>query len=161
MKLNVTFLKQISLFSAIIGLGVGLVTLIPFIGSLVFVLYFLLLSAGMIVYLKKNEILGELTVKEGAIFGAVIGTTSLIGFYCSFLPILLIISLINNNYNPLIANLVLYGFTSPLNLFTLIFLLFLGALLCGLMNCFGGGVTAYVYEILASLNEDNNNKFTL
>ena len=118
-------------------------------------LYFLLLAAGMIVYLKKNNVIGDITVKEGGILGAVIGTTSLIGFYGSFLPLLLIISLINANYNPLIANLVLYGFTNPLNLFTLIFLLILGALLCGLMNSFAGGVTAYIYELLTTLqNED-------
>ena len=156
MKINAVFLKQISLFSIIVGLGVGVITLIPFIGSLVFILYFLLLSAGMIVYLKKNNIIGDLTVKEGGILGAVIGTTSLLGFYSSFLPLLLIISLINHNYNPLIANLVLYGFTNPLNLFTLIFLLLLGALLCGLMNTFSGGVTAYVYELLGAIQNDEN-----
>lgn len=154
MKINAVFLKQISLFSVIVGLCVGLLTLIPFVGGLVFILYFLLLSAGMIVYLKKNDILGDITVKEGGILGAVIGTTSLIGFYGSFLPLLLIISLINANYNPLIANIILYGFTNPLNLFTLIFLLLLGALLCGLMNCFGGGVTAYIYELLANIQND-------
>ena len=155
MKINAVFIKQISLFSVLVGLGVGLITLIPFIGSLVFVLYFLLLAAGMIVYLKKNNVIGDITVKEGGILGAVIGTTSLIGFYGSFLPLLLIISLINANYNPLIANLVLYGFTNPLNLFTLIVLLILGALLCGLMNSFAGGVTAYIYELLTTLqNED-------
>ena len=158
MKIGAVFLKQVSLFSMLIGLGVGLVTLVPFIGSLVFVLYFLLIAAGMIVYLKKNDILGDITVKEGGILGAVIGTTSLIGFYGSFIPLLLIISLINSNYNPLIANLILYGFINPLNLFTLIFLLLLGALLCGLMNTFGGGVTAYVYELLANLQNEENLK---
>ena len=158
MKINAVFLKQISIFSIIVGLGVGLVTLIPFIGSLVFILYFLLLAAGMLVYLKKNNIIGDITVKEGGILGAVIGATSLVGFYCSFLPLLLVISLINANYNPLIANLVLYGFTNPLNLFTLIFLLLLGALLCGLMNCFGGGVTAYIYELLATIQNEEDLK---
>lgn len=157
MKINAVFIKQISLFSVLVGLGVGLITLIPFIGSLVFILYFLLLAAGMIVYLKKNNILGDITVKEGGILGAVIGATSLFGFYVSFIPLLLIISLINANYNPLIANLVLYGFTNPLNLFTLIFLLILGSLLCGLMNSFAGGVTAYVYELLATIQ--NEEKF--
>ncbi|MCR5265638.1 MAG: hypothetical protein K6E29_03485 [Cyanobacteria bacterium RUI128] len=154
MKINSAFLKQISLFSIIVGLCVGLLTLIPFIGGLVFVLYFLLISAGLIIYLKKNNVLGDITVKEGAIFGAVIGIASMFGFYGSFLPLLLVISLINANYNPLIANLVLYSFTNPLNLFTLVFLLILGALLCGLMNCFGGGVTAYIYELLANLQNE-------
>lgn len=160
--MNITLLRQASFLSIIIGVAVGLIALIPVIGSLVFVLYFLLFSAGLIVYLKKNNIIGNLTIKEGAIFGAVTGTATLAGFYCSYLPIILIISLINNKFNPLIAQLVQYGFTSPLYLFTLIFLLTLGALLCGLMNCFGGGVTAYVYEVLANLqNDDNNGKFTL
>ena len=150
-KINVNLIKQLSLFSIIIGVGVGLVSHIPFIGSLVFVFYFLLIAAGMIIYLKRQNILGDLTVKEGGILGAIIGTTSMLGVYCSYTPILLVIALINPNYNPLVANLILYGFANPLNLFALLFLLFLGALLCGLMNCFGGGATAYVYELLSNI----------
>lgn len=162
MGINVTLLRQASFLSMIIGVGIGLVSLIPIVGSLVFVLYFMLFSAGLIVYLKKNNILGEISVKEGAIFGAITGTVSFIGLYCSYLPIVLIISLINQNYNPLISNIVQYSFTSPLYLFALLFMLILFALLCGLMNCFGGGVVAYVYEVLANLqNDDNNGKFTL
>ncbi len=163
MGVNVTLLKQASFLSVIIGFGVGLISLIPVVGCLVFVLYFLLFSAGLIIYLKRNNILGEISVKEGAIFGAVTGTISFAGLYCSCLPIILIISLINQNYNPLISAFLKTGFTNPLALFGLLFLLLLGALLCGLMNCFGGGVIAYVYEVLKTLNEDNsnNNKFQL
>ena len=153
MKMSVELLKQISLFSIIIGLGVGLISHIPFIGSLVFVMYFLLIAGGLIIYFKRKNIIGAITVKEGGVLGAVIGMASMLGVYVSYTPILLIIALINPNYNPLVANLILYGFMSPLNFFALIFLLFLGCLLCGLMNCFGGGAIAYVYEFLANLDQ--------
>ncbi len=161
MKMNITLLKQVSLLSVMIGMVVGLVSIIPVVGSLVFVLYFMLFSASLIIYLKKNNILGEISIKEGAIFGAITGITSMIGLYCSYVPIALIISLLNNNYINPVATLVKYGFTSPLYLFTLLFLLLLAALLCGLMNSFGGGVTVYIYEVLANMQKEDNEKFTL
>lgn len=157
MKINTTFLKQVSILSILIGLIVGLITMIPFIGNLVFVLYFLALSSGLIVYLKKNNIIGEISVKEGSILGAVIGFTSMLGFYCSFIPIFVIISLITHNF---LGAFIVDGFTNVLAFFTLVFLLFLLALLCSLMNGFAGGVTAYVYEFLANLQKEDN-KFTL
>ena len=159
MKINALLLKQISIFSILIGLGVGLISVIPFIGNIVFVLYFLAIAGGIIVYLKKNNILGDITVKEGAVIGSIIGITSMLGFYCTFLPIFVIIALFTHNF---LGSFILDGFTNPLAFFTIIFLLFLLALLCGLMNAFAGGVTAYVYELLANLQkEENNEKFTL
>ena len=160
MKLNVLLIKQISIFSILIGLGIGIISLIPFIGNIVFVLYFMALSGAVIVYLKKQNILGDISVKEGAVLGSVIGVTSMLGLYCTFIPLFIIISLFTHN---MLGTFLLNGFTNPLSFFTLIFLLLLMALLGGLMNGFTGGVTAYVYEVLANIQEEEakDNKFTL
>lgn len=153
MKVNIDFLRRISVLSVIVGLIVGLVSNIPFIGNLVFVIYFLMLSAGMIVYLKKINVLGDITVKEGGVIGAIIGGTSFVGFCVAYLPIRIIIGFITGNF---ISSIITNGFTNFPMFFTLIFLLFLMGLLCALMNCFSGGVTAYIYTLLEEYKKDNN-----
>ena len=158
MKINTTLLKQMSLFSIMLGLGIGLITSIPIIGSFVFILYFLTFAGCLIVYLKRNNIIGELTVKEGAILGAVIGLTSFLGFCVTFMPITIIKGFVVNNF---LGNIIINGFTNPLMFVTLLFFIVLCSLLSALMNCFSGGVTAYIYEVLKTLNEENNEKFTL
>lgn len=158
MKINTMFLKQMSIFSIMLGIGIGLITSIPFIGPFVFILYFLTFSAWMIVYLKKNNILGDISVKEGGIMGAVIGITSFLGFCVSFLPICIIKGFVVNNF---LGTIIINGFSNSLMFITLIFFIVLCALLSSLMNCFSGGVTAYVYEVLKTLNDENKNKFSL
>jgi hypothetical protein len=158
MKINTTFLKQMSLFSIMIGLGVGLLSSLPFIGAFIFILYFITFAGCLIVYLKKNNILGEITVKEGAIMGAIMGITSFAGFCVSFMPIAIIKGFLVNNF---LGNIIINGFTNPLMFVTLLFFVVLCALLSALMNSFAGGVTAYIYEVLKNLNEEDNNKFTL
>ena len=156
MKVNLQLLRQMGLLSAIIGLLVGLISNIPFIGNLVFVLYFIGLSAGLIIYLKRINILGTITVKEGGVVGAIIGATSFMGFCVAYLPIRIIIGFISDNF---ISSIITSGFTNFPMFFTLVFLLIMMALLCALMNAFAGGVTAYIYELLEEYKKDNSSDF--
>ncbi|MCM1265148.1 MAG: hypothetical protein NC200_03025 [Candidatus Gastranaerophilales bacterium] len=152
--MNILLLKQIGLFSVLIGLIIGAITPIPIIGPFVFTMYFLALSAGIIIYLKKNNILGDITVKEGGIIGAVIGFTSFIALACVFIPISALCGFIFHDF---LGRFIADCFTGGLTFVLLIFLLFLFALLCALMNGFTGAVTAYVYEVLAELQKEENN----
>lgn len=153
--MNLLLLKQIGLFSVLIGLIIGIITPIPIIGPFVFTIYFLALSAGIIIYLKKNNILGEISVKEGGIIGAVIGFTSFIALACVFIPISALCGFIFHDF---LGKFIADCFTGGLTFVLLVFLLLLFALLCALMNGFTGAVTAYVYEVLAELQNEENNK---
>ncbi|MBR3888942.1 hypothetical protein IKJ53_00345 [bacterium] len=145
--MNLLLLKQIGLLGALIGLGMGVISLIPFIGHFLFVLYFLLLSAVIIVYLKKINILGKITIKEGGIIGAVLGFCSIIAFSIVFVPLAALIQFIFSFEN-ILLDIVKYAFTSVSFFFVLIFFMVFLALLCALMNGFSGAVTAYIYEVL-------------
>lgn len=153
--MNMLLLKQISFLSALTGLIVGVITLIPIIGSIVFTVYFMALAAGMIIYLKKINILGTLTVKEGGILGAVIGFSSFLAFSCSFVPLAALLNFIFNNWA---GKVIVSCFTSAATFFVLLFLLVFIALLCAMMNSFSGAVTAYIYEVLAGIKH-NDEKF--
>ena len=152
--MNLLLIKQIGLFSVLIGLIVGIITAIPVIGPIVFTLYFMALSAGIIIYLKKNNILGDITVKEGGILGAVIGFASFVAFSVVFVPLSTLCSFLFNDWA---GKVIVQCFTSPATFFVFLFLLFFVALLCALMNGFSGAATAYIYEVLASIKHDEEN----
>lgn len=149
--MNLLLIKQIGLFSVLIGLIIGLVTIIPLLGPIVFTLYFMALSAGIIIYLKKNNILGDITVKEGGILGAVIGFASFIAFSIVFVPLSTLLAIFVNNWA---GKVIVQCFTSPATFFVFLFLIFFVALLCALMNGFSGAVTAYIYEVLSGLKHN-------
>lgn len=157
--MNLLLLKQIGLFSVLIGLGMGLVSLIPFIGTILFVLYFLLLSAVIIVYLKKINILGKITVKEGGVIGAVIGFCSIIAFSVVFIPLSAIIQFIFKFKDFWVGMIITASFTSVLTFIMLLFFIIFLAMLCALMNGFSGAVTAYIYEVLEEYQRKQNNMF--
>ena len=153
--MNILLLKQICLLSVLVGLGVGVITIIPFIGSIVFILYFLLIAAGLIIYLTRNGILGELTIKEGGIIGAVIGTASFFGMCVTYIPLIIVKQFIFYDF---IGKMIAASFTSVLTLVGLLFMMIFTALLCGLMNCFTGAVTVYGFKLLTELNKEQNSE---
>ena len=155
-NMNLLLLKQIGLFSVLIGLGMGLVAHIPFIGTPLFVLYFLLLSAVIIIYLKKINILGKITVKEGGVMGAVIGFSSLIAFIIVFIPLSALSGFIFHDF---LGRFIADCFTGGLTFVLLVFLVIFMALLCALMNGFSGAVTAYLYEVLEEYKKNQDNMF--
>ena len=157
--MNLLLLKQIGLFSVLIGLGMGLVSLIPFIGTVLFILYFLLLSAVIIVYLKKINVLGKITVKEGGVIGAVIGFCSILAFSIVFIPLSAIIQFVFKFKDFWVGIIINASFTSVLTFVLLIFLIIFLALLCALMNGFSGAVTAYIYEVLEEYQSHQDNSF--
>ena len=153
--MNILLLKQICLLSVLVGLGVGVLTIIPFVGSVAFMSYFLLIAAFLIIYLKRNGILGELTIKEGGIIGAVVGVSSFLGLCVTYIPLIIIKQFIFYDF---VGKMIATSFTSILTFVGLIFMVVFTALLCGLMNCFSGAVTVYVYKILSELNKEQNSE---
>ena len=163
-NMNTLLVKQVSIFSALVGLGIGLITLIPVIGNIVFTFSYIAIAAGVIVYLKKNNVLHDISIHEGAILGAVIGTASVVGFLCVFIPLATIIQLIFNS--GWIGQIVVACFSNVSTFMVLVFLLLFVVLLGAMMNAVSGAATAYVYNVLSSMkqsqeNAQNDNKFTL
>lgn len=157
--MNILLLKQIGLFSILIGLGMGLLSLIPFIGTILFVLYFILLSSIIIIYLKKMNILGKITIKEGGVIGAVIGFCSILAFSIVFIPLAAILQFIFKFKEFWVGIIINASFTSVATFVLLLFLVLFLALLCALMNGFSGAVTAYIYEVLEEYQRNQNNTF--
>ena len=152
--MNILLLKQVALFSSLIGGVIGVITLIPFIGTIAFLTLILFLAAVVIVYLKKHDLIGIIDMKEGAILGSVVGFSSFIAFAIVFTPLSTLIGLIfQSHYVVQLLRMFISNFGG---FFILIMLLLFLALISALMNAFAGLTTAYVYELLSGLKKAEN-----
>ena len=152
--MNIVLIKQLALLSAIAGAGLGFITLIPFLGFFSFFVAFVLLAAIMIWYMKRNDLIGVLSIQEGAIYGAIIGIVSFTAYLVVLAPIAALIGLIFKGYSLgffgyLFNNIGSFFFsTIPLALFAI--------LMSGLFNGFAGMVTAWVYQLITGIKKEND-----
>jgi len=138
-------LKTTLVLSAVAGLAAGVLLLIPFLTPLIVLLLFVIIGAGIIIYLKKNALVGILSVQDGTLIGAVAGFISLSAAAAVYLPFLFLINLIfgSHIYKSTFGS----SFTNfTYNLFFVVILVFFTALLSAIFNAFTGMVAAYIYE---------------
>lgn len=155
--MNQLLLKQTAILSVILGGIFGVLTLIPFINGIAFLILILCISAVIIVYMKKNDLIGIINVKEGAVLGAVIGFVSFVSFSIVFVPLIAIVAFLGNALFH--VTYYTYGITTLLRVsgfFVLIMLVVFLGLLSALMNAFAGLATAYVYELLSGVKKEEN-----
>jgi len=148
--MNRIVVKQTAILSAILGGILGVLTLIPFVRNFSFTLLMICISAVVIIYMKKNDLIGIIDAREGAILGGIIGFISFIAFSIIFIPIAAILGAIFKTYY--------FGWLSMLmkasGFFVLIMLVVFMGLLSALMNAFSGLITAYVYEVLTGVKKE-------
>ena len=139
--MNLLLLKQLSILSAFAGAILGFITIIPYVSFISFMLLILCLSAFVLAYLKQNELIGIISVREGCIFGAVIGFVSFLAFAVVFTPISMLLGWLIPSYTQGFMRFFLGSFGSFIVMIFLI--IFMGGI-SALFNAFSGLVTAYV-----------------
>lgn len=157
--MNGILLKQISILSAIVGAILGVITIIPLLGSFSFLFIIALMGAGLIVYMKKMSLIGFLEPNDGAIFGGIAGFISFLGFSVTFLPLCTIIGVFAKfSFYAGIKSLVLGFISMP---FLLIVFVVLTALMSALMNAFSGMVAAYIYTQIETKPDESITNFEI
>lgn len=142
--------KQMGTLSAILGLVLGVLTIIPFICNISFFALFVLAAPIILIYMKKLEMIGILDIRQGAMYGAIIGFISFLGFSVAFVPLATIIGFIyKGSFYLGVSLLFRSGF------FVLIMMVFFVAILSALMNAFSGLVTMYVYNQIEPKPEED------
>jgi len=161
--MNIIILKQLAILSVFAGVVLGAVTLIPYIGFISFFIVYVFLSAFILFYFKKNNLIGIINVQEGAIYGAAIGVISFAAFIIVLAPVASIIGMLVPNY-PLASFRLLFNNIGSFFFFTVPFAVF-AALISGLFNGFTGLVTAWIYELITGerkeLNQNNSIDFEI
>lgn len=141
MEIKQTLLKQMVMLSSVLGLILGVLTVIPFICNFSFFALIVLAAPLVLVYMKKLDMIGLLDIKQGAMYGAIIGFVSFLAFSVSFVPLATIIGFIYKGSYYLGVNLLFRS-----GFFVLIMMVFFVAMLSALMNAFFGLVTIYIYN---------------
>ena len=154
--MNLLLIKQLSIISAIAGVILGLITVIPYISLFSFIILLTCISAFILVYLKQNDLIGILSIKEGCISGAIIGFVSFMAFAIVYAPISIVLSTLIPNYpqKHFLYFITDFG-TFIVTLFILLFIAGIGAL----FNGFTGLITAYAYQMITGIkkgNDENN-----
>ena len=151
--MNLLLLKQLSILSGFAGVILGLVTIVPYISLFSFLILIPCLSAFVLVYLKQNELIGLISVREGCIFGAVIGFVSFIAFSVVYAPISMLLGWLFTSYTQGFLRFFLTSFGSFI---VMVLLMILMAGISALFNGFTRLVTAYVYELITGIKKENN-----
>ena len=103
MNINVLLLKQIAILSAIAGAALAVVSIIPYINVFSFSILMLVLSGGILYYMKRNNMIGSFDLREGSIFGATVGFVSFIAFSIVFVPLDILLSLLSKGFHALLS----------------------------------------------------------
>lgn len=150
MILKELLFKQMAMLSGVLGLILGVITILPFICNFSFFALMVLAAPILLVYMKKLNMIGILDPKQGAMYGAIVGFTAFIGFSISFVPLATIIGFIyKGSFYLGVSLLFRSGF------FVLVMMVFFVAILCALMNAFSGMATMYIYgQIEPKPNEE-------
>jgi hypothetical protein len=160
--MNLLLLKQLSILSAFAGAILGFITVIPYVSMFSFLILILFLSAFVLAYLKQNDLIGLISIREGCIFGAVIGFVSFIAFSIIYTPISMILGWLIPAYT---QGFLRFFMTSFGSFIVMILLIILMAGISALFNGFTGLVTAWVYELISGVkkeaNENNTIDFTI
>ena len=152
--MNLLLLKQLAILSGFAGVILGLITIIPYISALSFFILIFFLSAFVLVYLKQNDLIGIISIKEGCIFGGVIGFVSFITFSVVYTPISMILGALIPSYTQGFMRYFLTG--GFISIFVMFFLVLLMAGISALFNGFTGLVTAYIYELITGMKKEAN-----
>ncbi|MBE7702508.1 MAG: hypothetical protein E7Z89_00500 [Cyanobacteria bacterium SIG28] len=160
--MNLLLIKQLAIISAIAGVIIGLITVIPYVSLVSFLILLTCVSVFVLVYLKQNDLIGIISIKEGCIFGAIIGFVSFLTFSIIYAPISSILGTLISAYP---QKHFIYFVTDFGTFVITVFILLFMAGLSALFNGFSGLVTAYLYEIFTGIkketDENNSIDFTV
>jgi hypothetical protein len=152
--MNLLILKQLAILSAFAGAILGFVTVIPYVSAISFFVLILFLSAFILAYLKQNDLIGIISIREGCLFGAVIGFVSFLAFSIVYTPISMLIGWLVPSYTQGFMRFFLTGGIG--STVVMIMLLVFIAGISALFNGFSGLITAYVYELITGFKKGND-----
>ena len=156
--MNLLLIKQISILALIAGSFMGIIATVPFLFWISILVELFWIAAFVIIYLKQQDLIGIINVREGSLFGAIIGFVSFISFSIAFIPISSILGSIFKTYS---LDVLRFFFNDFGSFIILILLIISTAGLSALFNGFTGLVTAYAYELITGIKKENNQNNTI
>lgn len=148
--MNKAILKIIVLLSMFLGVVSGLLTIIPFIGEIIFWLLLTVSAVVVILFMTRMKLLDIKTTKQSVVVGAIIGFISFLAFSVVYIPsVIALAKFMNYISNPGVAM-----FLTHSSLGILVMLAIFMGVLSATLNSFSGFLTYYLVEFSKSLNSN-------
>ncbi len=144
MNIDYILLRQISILSVFFGALLGVITLIPFIGTFSFIFLICFIAPLVIWILIKYECLSLTSIKDSIITGALSGFISYMGFSIIFIPA----SILLMQFFHIASNYGIGLMLNDANAFILIVLSIFMGVLSATVNAFTGFLTFYVIDFI-------------
>lgn len=145
---NMSLLKVILLMSTMLGFVVGLLSPVPYLGALAFIVLLCFSAPIVLGMLLRIKVLRMDNISESALLGAIVGFVSFIAFSLIYMPVVMIMYKIFNYY-------VNFGVTLALNnsnLFVIIMISIFMGILSAITNAFSGFLTYYIAQTIENIN---------
>ena len=150
-----SILKIIMLLSIFTGIVSGLLTIVPYIGEIIFWILLLLAAPVVILFLTKSGVLEISTVRQSAVIGGLIGFVSFLAFCAVYIPAVIALSKFFNYSANIGVSMFLSNATFGLMVLISVFM----GILSATMNAFSGFVTLYLIEFAKSLKPAQKDNF--
>ena len=149
MDINWVLLRQISVLSLFFGALLGVVTLVPYIGTFSFIFLICFIAPLVIWILIKYNCLSLTSIKDSVIVGAIAGFVAYMGFSIIYVPV----SVVLMKFFHLAANYGVGLMLQNANFFILIVIsMFLGVL-GATVNAFTGFLTFCILDLVNSVRK--------
>ncbi len=132
--------KIISIISIISGAILGVFSIIPLLTFSIIILLMFIMAPFIIIYFKNLNLIKEIEIEKGIIYGAIAGFTGCIGYSLLFFPLAFILDLIFKIQSFIWVKVICQNFIF------LIGTIFFTAILSAILNAFTGFLTAYLFQ---------------
>lgn len=148
--MNLIIIRQLTILSLLLGAFLGIITLIPFIGTISFIILMFFSAMLIILLMVKLELLQMSDVKGSIVIGAIIGFVSFLGFSVIYLPLVAVLGRVFKLYMHYGVSLFLGAGSFGVILMLVIFM----AILCAITNAFSGFATYYFLEFIKQMKQN-------
>ncbi len=149
LEMNMSLLKLISILSCFIGFVCGILSVLPYIGSLAFLILLCFSSVIVIMFLMRTGVLRLESVPESITIGGIVGFISFLAFSLVYMPLIILLVRVfhySSNYGVAI-------FLGHANVFIItVCAIFLG-ILSATVNAFSGFLIYYITETINNLSK--------
>ncbi len=145
-------IKNVIIISLILGMILGLLAPVPYVGAVMLVIAFILSAPIVVLYLIMDNKLELTTTKDSIITGALVGFFVNISFSVAYAIVVAILAKIFNiTVNFVLTTMIV---NSPIWLL-FVFIIFIGVL-CATTNAFSGFLTYYVINFIRDVYESQH-----
>ena len=154
--MNKSIVKIMMLLSIFLGIVSGLLTIVPYIGEIIFWLLITISAPVVVIFLTRVGLLEMASVRQSTVIGALIGFVSFLAFSMVYIPIVVMLAKFFN-YSP---NLGVSMFLSNATFGLIILMSVFMGILSATINAFSGFVAYYLIEFNKSAETSKKNDYT-